>query len=260
MRRRFFAAFYLVLFSVLLYGGDLNNLSLSVKSELERFYEGIYNAADPARIHADFHAVKEVVNSQAHTEFYKNFLTARITMIYGRHFISDDTAWYDPDFGEEHLRKALAAVEHMMKSQEAPELYALASEIRGSLFLLRPLRYLLTHGRAANRLAAQARRADDANLDVLILLGNEALYTPGIYGGSPRSAYQFFISALDVFQRQEAAGFYADPASLFTIYSGIGIALKDIGMPAEAASWLEAALRIYPYNPYITSMRDELSQ
>lgn len=258
MRRGLIAAFFLLLYSFFLYGEELSDLSWSVREELERFYEGIYNATDPHRIHKDYEAVREAVFSQSHPDHIKDYLSARITMLYGRHFTTEDTIWYDPGFGEKHLREALAAVEHMMSQQESAKLYALASEIRGSIFLLRPLRYLLSHGRAANSLSSQARKADETDLDVLILLGNEALYTPALYGGSPRSALAYFTSALDVFQARQASAYYPDPVSRFSIYSGIGIALKELNMPDEAAPWLEEALKIYPYNPYILQISKEL--
>ncbi len=230
---------------------DLNQAYKAVQIELEDFYQSIYNGKSKDEVIHSRNTLELALSQTSIPAAEKTFIQAKADMMIGKHFVIEDRIWHNPALAESYLRKARILVESLLKEFPSPEVYALASEIRGSLFLLNPLRSVFTHGTAARSLARKAEEADPANIDVLILLANQALYTPRLYGGSSARAFDLFLEAMDTFLKKASQGKYIDPVTLFTLYSGTGIAIKNLGDAQTANLWFDKALAIYPENPYI---------
>ncbi len=243
--------------SLLLFADELDIGHRAVRTELEHFYDGIYNARERQIILSSRENLYRALAAAEISSYAQSFINAKADMILGKHYILEDYAWYDPSFGEPYLRQARSGIEEILKYRQSAEAYALASEIRGSLFLLSPARYIFSHGTAARSLSRKAREADPENVNVLILLANEALYTPRFYGGNPGKAMDYFLHAMENYLEAIAGGAYADPVVLFTLYSGTGLAIRDLGDDTLAKKWLSRSLEIYPDNPYI---RTELTK
>ncbi len=237
--------------SISLAASDLDDAKKLIQPELEQFYRGLYNG-EPVSLVSDYRTALFTAIDQAPMSAYSHkFLIAKIDMLYGKHFVLEERRWYDPSYGEVFLRKAREHIENILDEYPTPEAYALASEVRGSLFLLRPARSILTHGTAARSLSKKAHEADPNHIDVLVLRANEALYTPRFYGGDPALALELFTKALQLFQEHVQSGGYRDPVLQFTIYSGTGLTIRELGNEDLARQWLESSLTIYPRNPYI---------
>lgn len=243
--------FLMIIQSSLSAAADLEAGYRAVRRELEQFYESIYNTRGKDTVISARNRLNHALAEADITVFAETFLEAKADMMMGKHYIIEERSWYDPEFGEPLLRRARDLTESILDKQPRAEVYALASEIRGSLFLLNPVRYVFSHGPAARSLAQKAASADPQNLDVLLLQANQALYTPRLYGGSPAKALDYFLKAMEMFQKNIADGLYPDPVALFTIYSGTGLAVKELGDHGMASLWLSRSLEIYPDNYYI---------
>ncbi len=243
--------FLIIIHSSVIAASDLEAAYRSVRRELEQFYDSIYNSRDKTAITSARESLDLAIMEADISPFAETFLDAKADMMMGKHFIIEDRSWYDPKIGEPLLRRARVLTESILDTRPRAEVYALASEIRGSIFLLNPVRYIFSHGPAARSLAQKAETADPLNIDVLLLQANQALYTPRLYGGSPAKALDYFLAAMEIFQKNTAEGLYPDPVVLFTIYSGTGLAAKELGDRSMASLWLSRSLDIYPENFYI---------
>ena len=237
--------------SISLSASGLDDAHKQIQSELELFYSGLYNGADISLVSSHRTALLEAIRSAPISDYSRKFLTAKTHMLYGKHFVLEERSWYNPSYGETYLRQARQQIEEVLDDYPTPEAYALASEVRGSLFLLRPARSILTHGTAARSLSRKAQEAGPNHIEVLVLQANEALYTPRFYGGDPELSLKLFTKALELFQSHVQSGGYRDPVLQFTIYSGTGLTIRELGNEDLARRWLESSLTIYPENPYI---------
>ncbi|MCF7945785.1 MAG: tetratricopeptide repeat protein [Spirochaetia bacterium] len=225
--------------------------------EMEIFYKSLYNDKEIRYIEDSYETVLKAIENRVNDECSYHFLTAKMHILFGKHFGIKDDPNFDAARAKRSLKRGIAAAEKSLEFQEHAQTYALLSEAAGSIFILSPLRYLFSYGMETQSASETAAELDAKHLSVLLLIGNTYLYAPNMYGGDAEKAYRTFLEALERYKQKSNSGMYADPADLFTIYSSIGIALVKQEDFKKGILWLKKALKLYPENTYARSYLTE---
>jgi tetratricopeptide (TPR) repeat protein len=149
-------------------------------------------------------------------------------------------------------QKAVAAIHFELGQSLAGEAIAsglqsegwrMKSEHLAQLCLVKNRRFLLANGPSVCRYAGKALALDPNSIASQIIIAEEKIYSPRIFGGDPQAGIELMQHALCMGM--------ADKDDLFNIYSGIGLAYVKLRNYDEACVWFRKALDIYPNNRFV---------
>ncbi len=142
------------------------------------------------------------------------------------------------------LEKAMAAgiPEAMALTQEA--------DIDSIWYLISSMN--ISKGLSSTKLTDKAWDLYPEEITVKTMMANRLLYAPSIGGGDTKRALTMFLELMEDAQGQMA------PWDLFSVYSGIGMACKKLGMNERAIQYLEVATQLYTGDSQIDDALAEL--
>jgi tetratricopeptide (TPR) repeat protein len=146
-----------------------------------------------------------------------------------------------------HYERALESINDYLDEQPDSEGYRQYSEVQGQLLLLKPVTYILAHGRSVKKTLKKSLELNPENVKSLIADGASDIYTPPRYGGDQ----EYGISLLKEALKMEEA----DREDVFNIYTGIAYGLIILERYREALDWLARAEGIYPGNIYLSGLQ-----
>lgn len=110
----------------------------------------------------------------------------------------------------------------------------------------------ISKGLSSTKLTDKAWELYPNEITVKILMANRLLYAPSIGGGDTKRALTMFLEVMEDAQTAMA------PWDLFSVYSGIGMACKKLGMDERAVQYLEVATQLYTGDSEIDKALAEL--
>jgi len=238
---------------------------LSVFSLAAEDYSDLYNRArdavynqrtTPSNIHELISEGRDLSERSISDEAGRYYWMARFEYLSGRAYMEEDMATkkdfekFRSDEAIVSFEEATRLLEMSLEIEENSDAYTLKADTLGQLCLLKGRSYTVSNGLNIRRMTEKALELDSRNGKALILMGNDRVYTPKIFGGSPKDGIELFeqAQAMDNIEKDD----------LFNIFSGIGVAWQKQRKKDEARFWMEKALAVYPDNIYIRRMIEEL--
>lgn len=110
----------------------------------------------------------------------------------------------------------------------------------------------ISKGLNSTKLTDKAWERYPEEITVKVLMANRLLYAPAIGGGDTKKALMMFLELMETAQGQMS------PWDMFSVYSGIGMACKKLGMNERAIQYLEVATQLYTGDSQIDEALAEL--
>ncbi len=138
-----------------------------------------------------------------------------------------------------NLLKEANAILEKATALGVPESMALTQEadIDSIWYLISSMN--ISKGLNSTKLTDKAWELYPEEITVKVMMANRLLYAPAIGGGDTKRALMMFLELMETAQGQMA------PWDMFSVYSGIGMACKKLGMDERAIQYLEVATQLY---------------
>lgn len=140
---------------------------------------------------------------------------------------------------------ALGVPESMALTQEA--------DIDSIWYLISSMN--ISKGLNSTKLTDKAWERYPEEITVKVMMANRLLYAPAIGGGDTKKALTIFLELMETAQQGLMA-----PWDMFSVYSGIGMACKKLGMDERAIQYLEVATQLYTGDSQIDEALAELQK
>ncbi|OQB97155.1 MAG: Tetratricopeptide repeat protein [Spirochaetes bacterium ADurb.Bin110] len=220
--------------------------------EVTAFFElrdNVYESATPESIEAQAVSLLKILSIQPISSSDQALLEARIAYLVGR-------SWNDHKDKKKAIawfERAVEAAQKMISLEgETPTALVTLAEPLGELSILKDLGFLIKNGPKVGQYASKALELDPKNIKALILKASALAYPPPIWGGDYKKALEMYASVLSIAKN----GLPKDV--LFDLRVGIATAYSNLNLSENAAWWFDAALEIYPKNPYAKSELEKL--
>ncbi|MFA6688469.1 MAG: hypothetical protein WCS18_03185 [Sphaerochaetaceae bacterium] len=118
-----------------------------------------------------------------------------------------------------------------------PVALTLEADIDSIWYLISSLN--VSKGISSTKLTDRAWDLFPEEISVQLMKANRLLYAPPIGGGDTKQALQLFLELMEQARGQMA------PWDLFSMYSGIGMACRKLGLDDRAIQYLETARQLY---------------
>lgn len=215
------------------------------------FRDSVYNGVGPESAEAQANSLLKSIDEQQLSANDRALLEARIAYLAGR-------SWNDHKNKKKAVpwfERAVDAAHSMIAlSGETPTALVTLAEPLGELSLLKDLGFLISNGPKVGQYANKVLETEPKNIKAWLLKASALAYPPTVWGGNYRKALETYATILTMAE----PGLPKD--ALFDLRVGIATAYANLKLSEHAAWWFEAALELYPQNPYATLELEKLTQ
>ncbi len=204
----------------------------------EELRDAMYDFRPLEQVESWFREVMSAVKAEQLAEQDRLYWSSRVEYMMGRAYQSRQ----DKKQAAEHYQAGLDYARQALGLGEFSEGWRMMAENQGQLCLVREMSYLLSNGPRGPQYAQKALKLDPENIAARVYLAAAKVYPPPIAGGNPAKGVELLQRALALEPTEKD--------DLFNIYSGMGVDLAKLHRNAEAASWLNRALELYPNNAF----------
>ena len=174
------------------------------------------------------------------------FWAARLEIVNG--LLSEAAG--DPQSAEERYRRAEEIALTSPGLAETAEGYAVVSEAKSRLMIIKGIAYIIANASAAERYAQRALELDSGNVTALLVFAQGKVNAPRLFGGN----VELGIELLESITKREV-----EDSQLFTAHYALAVAWRKKRDEGKALDAIDAALRVFPGSPEARALRDDLT-